>query len=65
MMPNEPLRDIMRRTVENLKFVERNAAPTGPFEVTQLINPPSPPGRRGSPEVRILSFLVKATSCMR
>src|SRR5260370_14025458 len=38
MMPNEPLRDIMRRTIENLKFVERNAAPTGPFEVTQLIN---------------------------
>ncbi len=31
MMPNEPLRDIIRRTMENLKFVERNAAPTGPF----------------------------------
>ncbi len=38
MMPNEPLRDVMGRTIRNLEFVERNAAPTGPFEVTQLIN---------------------------
>ena len=38
MMPNEPLRDVMRRTMKNLEFVERSATPTGPFEVTQLIN---------------------------
>ena len=38
MMPNEPLRDIMRRTIHNLEFIEHYAAPSGPFEVTQLIN---------------------------
>ena len=38
MMPHEPLQDIMRRTMANLKFVEANAGEDGPFEVTQLIN---------------------------
>lgn len=38
MMPTEPLRDMMRRTIENLEFIEREARPSGPFEVTQLIN---------------------------
>lgn len=38
MMPHEPVRDIMRRTVFNLEFVERHAGAHGPFEVTQLIN---------------------------
>lgn len=38
VMPSEPVRDIMRRTMANLTFVEMNAQPDGPFEVTQLIN---------------------------
>lgn len=38
VMPNEPVRDIMRRTMSNLAFVEKNAQPDGPFETTQLIN---------------------------
>jgi hypothetical protein len=38
MMPTEPLRDIMRRTMANLEFIERKAKPSGPFEVTQLVN---------------------------
>jgi hypothetical protein len=38
VMPSEPVRDIMRRTMANLAFVEDNARPDGPFEVTQLIN---------------------------
>ena len=37
-MPYEPLRDVMHRTMENLRFVERHAGSQGPFEVTQLIN---------------------------
>jgi hypothetical protein len=38
MMPTEPLRDMMRRTMENLEFIEGKAGPSGPFEVTQLVN---------------------------
>ena len=38
MMPFEPVLDIMRRTMENLEFVERHANKDGPYEVTQLIN---------------------------
>jgi hypothetical protein len=38
MLPYEPLRDVMRRTINNLEFVEQSATTTGPFEVTQLIN---------------------------
>jgi hypothetical protein len=38
VMPVEPIRDIMRRTIANLAFVEQNAGPEGPYEVTQLIN---------------------------
>jgi hypothetical protein len=38
MMPSDPLRDMMRRTMDNLEFVERRAAFDGPFEVAQLIN---------------------------
>ncbi len=37
-MPTEPIRDIMRRTIANLKFIERHAEPNGPYEVTQLVN---------------------------
>jgi HEPN pEK499 p136 len=37
-MPYEPVRDIMRRTMQNLKFVEAHAGTDGPYEVTQLIN---------------------------
>jgi hypothetical protein len=37
-IPTEPLRDIMRRTIANLEFVERHAASRGPYEVTQLLN---------------------------
>lgn len=38
VIPSEPVRDIMRRTMANLDFIEKNAQPDGPFEVTQLIN---------------------------
>ena len=34
----EPLLDIMRRSMANLAFVEAHAGPSGPYEVTQLIN---------------------------
>ena len=37
-MPTEPLLDIMRRSMANLAFVEGNAGPEGPYEVTQLVN---------------------------
>jgi hypothetical protein len=37
-MPTEPLLDLMRGTMANLRFVEEHAGPDGPFEVTQLIN---------------------------
>lgn len=35
MMPQEPIRDFMHRTIANLEFVR---AKSGPFEVTQLVN---------------------------
>lgn len=38
MMPHEPVRDVMRRTMHNLKFVKDRASATGPYEVTQLLN---------------------------
>jgi hypothetical protein len=38
MMPHEPILDIMRRTMENLAFIDEHASDQGPFEVTQLIN---------------------------
>jgi HEPN pEK499 p136 len=38
MMPHEPVRDIMRRTMHNLRFVEAHQGPDGPYEVTQLLN---------------------------
>lgn len=39
MMVEEQTRDVMRRTVQNLRFVEANATPqNGPFETTQLLN---------------------------
>ena len=38
MMPHESVRDIMRRTMHNLEFVEARAGLDGPYEVTQLIN---------------------------
>jgi HEPN pEK499 p136 len=37
-MPTQPILDVMRRTIENLKFVEKYATSNGPYEVTQLIN---------------------------
>ena len=38
MIPMEPVRDVMRRTMFNLHFIEEHQAPDGPFEVTQLVN---------------------------
>src|SRR5262245_54699812 len=38
MMPHESVRDVMRRTMHNLEFVEAHAGVEGPYEVTQLIN---------------------------
>jgi hypothetical protein len=37
-MPMKPVLDIMRRSMQNLSFVEAAAGPSGPYEVTQLIN---------------------------
>jgi hypothetical protein len=37
-MPTASLLDIMRRTMANLAFVEGHASPSGPYEVTQLVN---------------------------
>jgi len=37
-MPTQPLLDIMRRSMANLAFVEEHAGPSGPYEVTQLVN---------------------------
>jgi hypothetical protein len=38
MMPQEPVRDIMRRTIANLEFVEAYATLNGPYRTTQLLN---------------------------
>jgi HEPN pEK499 p136 len=38
MMPHEPVRDVMRRTIQNLEFIEAHRGPRGPYEVTQLLN---------------------------
>ena len=38
MPSNPPFRDIMQRTMANLKFVEQHQKRDGPFEVTQLVN---------------------------
>jgi hypothetical protein len=36
--PIDRVRETMHRTMANLKFIEANARPGGPFEVTQLVN---------------------------
>lgn len=38
MIPQEPIRDIMRRSMANLEFIERHATVAGPFKTTQLLN---------------------------
>ena len=38
MMPAEITRDLMRRTIANLKYIEEHATDNGPYEVTQLVN---------------------------
>jgi hypothetical protein len=38
MMPHEPIRDVMRRTMQNLQFIEAHKGLDGPYEVTQLLN---------------------------
>ena len=38
MMPNEPIIDMMRRTMANLRFIEKHAREDGLYEVTQLVN---------------------------
>jgi hypothetical protein len=38
MMPHESVRDVMRRTIQNLDFIEAHKSPHGPYEVTQLVN---------------------------
>jgi len=37
-MPYEPMLDVVRRTMENLRFVEAHKNEEGTYEVTQLIN---------------------------
>jgi hypothetical protein len=37
-VPTEPILDIMRRSMANLRFIEEHAGPHGPYEVTQLTN---------------------------
>ena len=39
MMPHEAIRDLMHRTMVNLRFIEKQASKEGPYEVTQLISP--------------------------
>jgi hypothetical protein len=36
--PTEPVLDIMRRSMANLEIVEAHAGPSGPYEITQLVN---------------------------
>lgn len=36
-MPTEPILDIMRRSMANLRFVDQATGPDGPFEVTQPV----------------------------
>ncbi|MCI0632058.1 MAG: hypothetical protein L0Y44_15540 [Phycisphaerales bacterium] len=38
MNPEDPVRDIMRRTMFNLRLIEQQATTNGPYEVTQLVN---------------------------
>jgi len=38
MMPGESVPELMRRTMFNLHFIQEKRGPTGPYEVTQLIN---------------------------
>ena len=38
MMPQEPVRDILRRTIANLEFIEAYATLDGPYRTTQLLN---------------------------
>jgi hypothetical protein len=38
MMPEEPVYSLMRRTMDNLRFIERCATRGGPYEVTHLVN---------------------------
>ena len=38
MNPEDPVRDVMRRTMFNLRFIEEHQEQNGPFEVTQLVN---------------------------
>lgn len=38
MMTTDLVRDVMHRTMFNLRFIEERAAPDGPYEVTQLVN---------------------------
>jgi hypothetical protein len=38
MEPFEEVKDLMKRTMFNLRFVEEHKARNGPYEVTQLIN---------------------------
>src|SRR3954447_14845528 len=37
-MPTEPVLEVVPRSMANLAFVESHAGPSGPNEVTQLIN---------------------------
>ncbi len=38
MMPHERIRDLMRRTMVNLRLIEAQATREGPYEITQLVN---------------------------
>jgi len=37
-MPGEAAPELMRRTMFNLRFIQEKRSPTGPYEVTQLVN---------------------------
>ncbi len=37
-MPSEPVPEVMRRTMFNLKFIKKHQDRNGPYEVTQLVN---------------------------
>jgi HEPN pEK499 p136 len=38
MMPFDPIRDPMKRTMCNLRYIKRHCSDDGPYEVTQLVN---------------------------
>lgn len=66
MNPSDPVYDIMHRTMDNLRYIEADATPNGPYEVTQLINSflgaLAHPWEKYKPQLKNMS-LAKAREC--